>query len=85
MAEAARLFGEGPRTFNHVRAVLLDRFPGTDERAMGYLARMVVPLVMAPDDSEWSYPPDPKFAASAIAIRSRSSPPPWPQRDRKAL
>ncbi|MEO8663579.1 MAG: crosslink repair DNA glycosylase YcaQ family protein, partial [Bryobacteraceae bacterium] len=56
VAEAARLFGESPRTFNDVRAVLLDRFPATDERAMGYLARMIVPLVMAPDDSEWCYP-----------------------------
>ena len=54
-----------PRTFTEVRTALLEQFPDADERAMGYAARMSLPLVIAPDTSEFGYPPDPRFTNAA--------------------
>ena len=54
-------FGETPRTFTALRAALMERFPGADERAMGYAVRMNLPLVAVPDDSPWGFRADPDF------------------------
>jgi hypothetical protein len=61
-AAASRYFGEQPRTFAELRAALMDVFPSGDERAMGYAARMHLPLVVVPDDSEWAFRSDANFA-----------------------
>ncbi len=62
LAEAARYFAGGPRTFQELRSVLDGAFPGGDERAMGYAVRTHLPLVAVPDDSaEWGFRADPRF------------------------
>ncbi len=61
LTEARRLFGERPRTFTEVRTKLLRRFPGADERAMGYAVRTHLPLVVAPAEHDWGFRADPEF------------------------
>jgi hypothetical protein len=58
---ARALFRERPRTFNDARAALAAAFPGADERALGFVARMGVPLVMIPSGDRWGFPADPVF------------------------
>ena len=62
IGEARRLFAERPRTFAELRAALLERFPGVDERAMGYAVRTHLPLVILPGEHEWSFRADGDFA-----------------------
>lgn len=65
LLEAARtFFEEAPRTFNALRAHLMERFPDHDERAMGYAVRTQVPLVMLPNDSTWAFPADSDFTTA---------------------
>lgn len=64
VAVARRSFEERPRTFTDLRAVLLETFPNTDERAMGYAVRTHLPLVMVPDASDWAFPADADFAVA---------------------
>lgn len=62
LVEKARgLFESEPRTFTELRGLLMEIFPGGDERAMGYVVRTHLPLVMVPDESNWAYPADAKF------------------------
>lgn len=58
---ARERFGEAPCDFEVVRQLLLERYPGVDERGMGYAARMSVPLVQVPDESTWGFPGTPSF------------------------
>ena len=45
-----------PLAFDAIRAGLQERFPDVDDRALGYAARTLVPLVMVPDgDARWGY------------------------------
>lgn len=67
IAEARAFFAGKPRTFEEVREHLMTRFPGSNDRLLGYTARMHVPLVMVPDDSPWSYPPNSAFALAETA------------------
>lgn len=62
VGEAHRLFHERPRTFTELRAALVEKFPGLDERAMGYAVRTHLPLVVVPDDSPWGFRADGDFA-----------------------
>lgn len=64
LAVARRSFDEQPRTFTALRTVLLEAFPGADERAMGYAVRTHLPLVMVPDTSDWGFPADSDFAVA---------------------
>ena len=41
---ARELLGEEPRTFNELRTLLVEAFPGVNERALGYATRMHLPL-----------------------------------------
>ncbi len=61
-AAARGFFGEGPRTFTEVRDFLIERFPGGDERAMGYAVRLHLPLVQVPTGDRWSFPATADFA-----------------------
>ncbi|HEX5117948.1 MAG TPA: winged helix DNA-binding domain-containing protein [Pseudonocardiaceae bacterium] len=53
---AAELFAERPRDFSELRDLLQARFPDLNERALGYSARMMLPLVMVPTDDRWAFP-----------------------------
>jgi hypothetical protein len=52
---ARALLEDGPRTFTELRALLLERFPDVNERALGFTVRMLLPLVMVPTDDPWSF------------------------------
>jgi hypothetical protein len=57
------LFEEAPRTFEELRPELERRLASGDERALGYLTRMKLPLVMVPEaDQPWGYPAIASFA-----------------------
>ncbi|MGJ5816484.1 winged helix DNA-binding domain-containing protein [Paludibaculum fermentans] len=58
-------FGARPRTFEDLRTTLMEQFPGVDERAMGYAARMQLPLCMVPDDTQFAYGADTNFALAS--------------------
>jgi hypothetical protein len=60
LTEARTLFDE-PRTFEEVRDALVARFPKAHDRAMGYVARMMLPLAMVPGDDPWAFPTVAKF------------------------
>jgi hypothetical protein len=44
-----------PRTFNELRGLLAEAFPDVNERALGYLVRLRLPLVMTATDDRWGY------------------------------
>ncbi|MBN8226650.1 AlkZ family DNA glycosylase [Corallococcus macrosporus] len=57
LATAKPFLEEQPRTFEEVRAHLLKHHVGGDERAMGFAARMMLPLVQVPEEGqEWGWP-----------------------------
>jgi hypothetical protein len=63
LTSAARKFlARGPHVFEDIRQHLVERFPSHNDRFMGYAVRMHLPLVMVPDDSPYSYPPNSEFA-----------------------
>jgi hypothetical protein len=57
-------FEQGPRTFGEFRSELSRTFPSLDERAMGYAVRTCLPLVMVPDETEFAFGTDSKFAVT---------------------
>lgn len=62
LVNAAReVFAERPRTFTEVRAVLQERFPEADERALGYTARTHLPLIVLPAEHPWGFRADGDF------------------------
>jgi hypothetical protein len=58
---ARELLDERPRTFGELRGLLVEAFPGVNERALGYATRMHLPLAMVPSDDRWSFPGDAAF------------------------
>jgi hypothetical protein len=66
LVKAARVcFDKKPCTFDELRRHLSARFPGLDERAMGYTVRMHLPLVQIPaEGSAWAYPASSDFAVA---------------------
>jgi DNA glycosylase AlkZ-like len=63
IAQARALLAEEPKTFGELREEFLKAHPESDERAMGYAVRMLLPLVQFPEaDLPWSFRPDPRFA-----------------------
>jgi hypothetical protein len=62
---AASVFETEPSTFASLRAHLKARFPHINERVMGYLVRLQLPLVMTPSPgAPWAYPANASFAAA---------------------
>lgn len=62
VADVAReLLTDNPMTFNALRPLLLERFPGANDRALGLAVRMHLPLVMIPTDDLWGFPGNAKF------------------------
>ena len=62
VAAARKLLGRGPLTFNELRAALAEEFPDDDVRALGYAARMKLPLTMVPTEDRWGFPRESRFA-----------------------
>jgi hypothetical protein len=65
LAAARELLTERPRTFGELRALLQAQFPAVNERALGFMVRMHLPLVMVPTDDRWSFPNNAEFALAA--------------------
>jgi hypothetical protein len=62
LAAARKLLARGRKlTFNEIRGALSEQFPDVDHRALGYVARTGLPLVMVPTDDAWGYPRDSRF------------------------
>ena len=59
--ESARELFDQPRTFEDVRDALVAQYPKANERAMGYVARMMLRLVMVPTDDPWAFPANARF------------------------
>jgi hypothetical protein len=65
--------------FDAIRAGLQERFPDVDDRALGYAARTLVPLVMVPyadgvGGSRWGYPRVSAFALAEEFLDSAPAP-----------
>jgi hypothetical protein len=58
---ARELLEAEPRTFAELRALLLERFPEANDRALGFTVRMQLPLVMVPTDDAWAFPSVARF------------------------
>jgi hypothetical protein len=67
---ARELLGEGPMTFDEIRAGLVARFPDVNDRALGYAVRTLVPLVMVPGEpaERWGYPRIASFALASSIV-----------------
>jgi hypothetical protein len=65
LAAARACFDKSPCTFDALRGHLRARFPKLDERAMGYLVRLHLPLVQVPaPGAVWAYPGVADFAVA---------------------
>lgn len=60
--KAQELLRERPRTFSEMRSLLLEAFPDVNERALGFVVRMHLPLVMAPTTDRWAFQANAEFA-----------------------
>jgi hypothetical protein len=62
-ATARAMLAKRPQTFAELREQFLKAEPKSDERAMGYSVRMLLPLVQVPEDGEpWAYSSQSSFA-----------------------
>ncbi len=63
-ARAREVLREGPQTFEQIRDRLKREMPGTNERALGFAVRMLLPLVQVPEgeDAPWAFVGNPRFA-----------------------
>jgi hypothetical protein len=61
---AREILAGGPLTFEEVRDRLKQKYPGANERALGFAVRMRLPLVQVPVGSEspWAFAANPRFA-----------------------
>ena len=75
---ARELLADSPLTFDAIRAGLQERFPDVNDRALGYAARTLVPLVMVPGEGRWGYPRVSEFAL-AEELLGRSLAPAAPE------
>jgi hypothetical protein len=62
VATAARsLLAAEPLTFTEVRDGLQAQFPEVNDRALGFCARMLVPLVISPSETRWGWTANARF------------------------
>jgi hypothetical protein len=76
VGEARAFFLAQPRTFGELRDHLMKLHPKGDERAMGFVARMSLPLVQVPTgpgEDAWGYPADSAFAHAEAWLGAASS------------
>ena len=74
LAAARRILAEQPRRFAELRALLAEQFPAVDERALGFAARMNIPLLMVPSDDRWAFPADAPFTPAEDWLGTRLAP-----------
>ncbi len=70
-AAAREELANGPLEFDALRERLAARFPGAEERALGYLARLHVPLTVEPTGDRWGFARGGRFAAARADAESR--------------
>jgi hypothetical protein len=58
---ARELLERAPRDFNQLRALLQEAFPKLNDRALGFVVRHHLPLVMVPTDDRWGFPASAAF------------------------
>ena len=61
MVSSARKLFVQPHTFDAAREALVAQFPKSNDRALGHVARMMLPLVMVPTDDPWPFPAAAEF------------------------
>jgi Winged helix DNA-binding domain len=66
----ARPYFEQPHNFEDARDHLVSAFPRGDQRAMGYVVRMALPLVQVPSTDAWAYPAQADFVSAAAWLRT---------------
>jgi hypothetical protein len=65
VAAARACFDAKPCNFVELRAQLVKQFPKLDERGMGYIVRMHLPLILIPKaGSDWAYPAQADFVVA---------------------
>jgi len=60
VSSARKLFVQ-PHTFDAAREALVAQFPKANDRALGHVARMMLPLVMVPTEDPWPFPAAAEF------------------------
>ena len=65
----ARPYFEQPHNFEDARDHLVSAFPRGDQRAMGYVVRMALPLLQVPSTDAWAYPAQADFVSAAAWLR----------------
>jgi len=58
---ARDVLAAGPQDFTSLRALLQERFPEVNDRALGYAVRTHLPLVMVPTADRWGFPSVARF------------------------
>ena len=72
VAAARAFFDKKPGTFAALRDHLLALNPGLDERAMGYMVRLNLPLLMTPESgARWGYSSTADFAVAETWLGER--------------
>lgn len=72
VAAARACFEERPRTFAALREHMRRLFPRQDERAIGYIVRLHLPLIQTPADGAlWAYPGVADFAVAESWLGAR--------------
>jgi len=74
VARTRAALAERPYTANELRALLHAAFPDHDERALGYAARMHVPLALVPTADRFGFPRDPSLRLAEPAGAGASAP-----------
>jgi hypothetical protein len=65
VAVAREILAERPRPFDELRPLLAQRGLGDDERALGFAVRMLLPLVLVPEEgAAWGWSAKAPFAAA---------------------
>src|SRR5262249_24399416 len=71
--EARAFLHNKPTNFDKLRAHLLTKFPGADERVMGYTVRTQLPLLQVPTGDKWAFPASADFAVAETWLGEKLS------------
>jgi hypothetical protein len=73
---ARELLQDGPLPFDRIRALLAERFPDVNDRALGYAVRTLLPLVMVTsEDARWGFDRVAEFALAEQWLGSEPADP----------
>ncbi len=79
LARAMDLLREEPRTFAELRSRLTETFPHINDRALGFLVRMKLPLVLEPIEHPWAYAANARFALAELWLEEPLATAPDPE------